>query len=85
MLDNGMESAIQHFPDTYEPADVIQACFVHDDPQQPIVWMEAGDELWNYGYVVTVNTRTHYGSIAVNYPRIKGLAGFNERSFLPLS
>ncbi len=81
LLDDGRESRIIKFPDTFDTDDIVEVTFQRDDPLKPVIRMEVVGGEWYYGMVMVINREKPFGSILPTYPEIKPLAFFHTNNF----
>nr|WP_321500843.1 hypothetical protein [uncultured Dethiosulfovibrio sp.] len=79
ILDDGRESSILKFPNTYEDGDRAFVSFKGDDPDQSPLSLHAISQGWNYGVVVALNPRDT-GSILITWPNLMGLVFLENKS-----
>ena len=77
-LDDGRESSVIRFPETYQDGDRIFATFNNNNPEEKILSFRVANDEWYYGTVIKLSDKG-YGFIAINWPTLLEPVYFSTR------
>lgn len=78
LFDDGRESLVQKFPDTFEAGDKAEVKFYKNDPSEKIINILIPGEEWNYGFIKIPHRDKPFGSILPTYPKIRSLIFYHK-------
>jgi len=78
IFSDGLESSVIKLPVSFESGDLANVKFQDNDPEKPIIHLEALDDKWNYGFIIVPHYDKPFGNILPTYPRLRDLLFFRK-------
>ena len=76
LLNDGRESSIIKFPETFETGDIAEVKFRNNDPRDTVINMSIPGDEWHFGYLM--NQFGNRGDLICTYPKMRGLIQYKH-------